>query len=307
MSKWVLNRKSLRPLFGIFLFVFIFGGVVRTSWAAVGPAKLWLAPTNETHSLGEVFSISVYVSTLNQPVNAVSGQLQFSQSNVEVANISKDGSVLTVWTEEPAYSNDKGTIRFAGGLPSPGFAGAQGLLFSISFRAIAPGPMTLVWGKSSVLANDGLGTNILGASQSAGATIQDQASSPQPEVPSAVTPVNSATAEVENKGFADEVRVVLYNKLVLFFALFTLVLLLLYWRERTYRKVQTGVTRALTGSMVEQEFSALRKDVASELWHLEKKMKRGEPFSAEERERREKLLQEIATHQKDTEERLGKI
>jgi hypothetical protein len=36
-------------------------------------------------------------------------------------------------------------------------------------------------------------------------------------------------------------------------------------------------------------------------------MKRGEPFSAEERERREKLLQEIATHQKDTEERLGKI
>jgi hypothetical protein len=94
---------------------------------------------------------------------------------------------------------------------------------------------------------------------------------------------------------------------VLFFALFTLVLLLLYWRERTYRKVQTGVTRALTGSMVEQEFSALRKDVAAELWHLEKKMKRGEPFSAEERERREKLLQEIATHQKDTEERLGKI
>ena len=49
-----------------------------------------------------------------------------------------------------------------GGIPSPGITTSQGIVQSLTFRVVAPGDAELTFGKETqVLANDGLGTNIL--------------------------------------------------------------------------------------------------------------------------------------------------
>ncbi len=128
---------------------------------AAEAATLYLSPASGSYQVGKTFSASIYTNSADQASNAYSGSLSFPTDKVEVTGLSKSGSIMSLWVQEPSYSNANGTISFEGIIFNPGYNGAAGKLLTITFRAKAVGAASVRFTSSSVLANDGLGTNIL--------------------------------------------------------------------------------------------------------------------------------------------------
>ena len=124
-------------------------------------ATLYFSPSSGEYAVGGVFSVSVYVSSADQAMNAASGAVSFPADKLEVISLSKTGSIFTLWVQEPLFSNSSGAVNFEGIALNPGFTGIGGKLITINFKAKAAGAAVLNFSSGSVLANDGKGTNIL--------------------------------------------------------------------------------------------------------------------------------------------------
>ncbi len=144
-------------------------------------ATLSVSPSSGSYAVGRTFSVSIGVSSVDQAMNAASGVLSFPANKLEVVSISKTGSIFSLWVQEPSFSNTAGTVSFAGIVLNPGFTGTYGRILSVSFRAKATGSATLSFSSTSVLANDGNGTNIL--TKTSGATFTIVAATPPPPAP----------------------------------------------------------------------------------------------------------------------------
>ncbi len=112
-------------------------------------------------TVSQEVTIPVVISTNNETINAAEIYLTFDPAKVEVKSVSKDGSLFQIWiTDEPKFSNQLGTISFAGGLPTPGFKG-RGRVGTVSLVAKHSGLAVLTFDKKTrILKNDGLGTAI---------------------------------------------------------------------------------------------------------------------------------------------------
>lgn len=139
---------------------------------AEAEAFLYLTPSKANFNVGDEFFASVKLNTGGTPTNAVKAILYFPKDKLEVIDISKDGSIFTLWPEEPKFSNETGEISFLGGLPHPGFNGSDGNLLSIKFKAKEKGGVNLDFGESAVLASDGRGTNIFSYGERASYTLK---------------------------------------------------------------------------------------------------------------------------------------
>ncbi len=150
--------KKIKSLLvgGALLFV-IFGILPATAQAAT----LYFSPSSGSHAVGATFSVSIYVLSADQAMNAASGIVSFPTDKLEVTSLSKTGSIFTLWVQEPSFSNLGGTINFEGIVLNPGFTGSVGKIISINFRVKATGQVPLTFSSGSALANDGKGTNIL--------------------------------------------------------------------------------------------------------------------------------------------------
>ncbi|MFA4827505.1 MAG: hypothetical protein WC596_04655 [Candidatus Shapirobacteria bacterium] len=147
--------KTILLVFISFLSVF-FGGV-----SAVSAATLYFSPSSGSYTIGQNFSVSVYVSSADQAMNAASGVISFPQDKLEITSFSKSNSIFTLWVQEPAFSNGVGMVNLEGIVLNPGFTGATGKIITVNFKAKAAGNALLNFSSGSVLANDGKGTNIL--------------------------------------------------------------------------------------------------------------------------------------------------
>lgn len=151
-------------------------------------AILKLSPNTGVYSAGKSFTVSVLLNTEGKPVNAADGQLSFNPQELQVVSVSRTGSIFNLWTEEPSFSNTKGTIMFGGGSPS-GYKGASGSIVSIIFRSLGAGTPKVTFSNGSALAADGMGTNVLTAMNGGTYTIAAESESPAPEyIPPANTP-----------------------------------------------------------------------------------------------------------------------
>lgn len=129
---------------------------------AAGPASLYLTPKQGSFDVGSTFEVSLVLNTNDNSVNAVEVDLRFSPETLQVVSPTGGTSFVAVWVTQPSYSNEKGTIHFAGGLPTPGITTSAGKVSTVTFRAKAPGEATVeILPTSRVLLNDGKGTNIL--------------------------------------------------------------------------------------------------------------------------------------------------
>lgn len=144
-------------------------------------ANLRFAPSSGSYAVGRNFSVGVYVSTPNQAINAVSGIISFPSDKLEVVSLTRGGSILTLWVQEPSFSNTNGTVNFEGVVLNPGFIGANGRIITVNFRSKSSGEAKLNFSSSSVLANDGAGTNILMSSGEANFNITNILVLPRPE------------------------------------------------------------------------------------------------------------------------------
>lgn len=124
-------------------------------------ASLYFAQLLENPRHGNNFTVTIKVDSLAVPVNAIKGNLAFNKERMEIISVSKIGSILNLWVEEPRFNNLEGTLRFQGGVPRPGFIGNGGTVLHVIFRDKSPGPTSLIWREGEVLAADGQGTNIL--------------------------------------------------------------------------------------------------------------------------------------------------
>lgn len=128
--------------------------------ALVFAASVFINPAGGTYREGDLFSALVSVDTNGASINAGSGEIRFDNSRLRVESLGFSKSIFTIWTEEPRYSNTTGTITYSGGVPSPGYKGSDGSLVRITFRALKEGGAEAIFLSGSILANDGLGTNI---------------------------------------------------------------------------------------------------------------------------------------------------
>lgn len=132
---------------------------------AQGNGALYFSPSSGQHQVGATFLVSVRMSTGGDAVNAAEGSVMFDAGKLEVVSVSKAGSIFTLWPTEPTFSNSDGTVRFTGGLPSPGYSGSSGQIITINFRArtatTLKGYTDVILVSGAMLANDGSGTNIL--------------------------------------------------------------------------------------------------------------------------------------------------
>lgn len=146
--------------FGVFISG-IFLGLVFLRADAAEAATMYFVPNSGTHLLGDNFSVSVYLASTDQAANAVSGVLAFPLDKMTVTSIVKTGSIISLWTQDPSFSNGNGTVKFEGIVLNPGYKGAGGKILTINFKVKATGAATMNFTSGSILANDGLGTNIL--------------------------------------------------------------------------------------------------------------------------------------------------
>jgi len=151
-------------------------------------ATLYVSPASGTYEVGEVVSVRILVSS-DQSVNAVSGSLSFSNDTLTLSSISKSGSFVNFWTQEPTFSNGAGTIDFEGVSLGSGYSGSGGTVITITFRAKAPGTARVSFTAASILANDGQGTDVTEAKNGASFSVRERTTpGPQKPQPQEVAP-----------------------------------------------------------------------------------------------------------------------
>lgn len=168
----------------ILVFSFFWG--IKT----VRAASLFFSPSSGAFKIGQNFSVSIVVSSAEKAMNATQGTVSFSSEQLEVASLSKSGSIISLWVQEPSFSNGQGAVNFEGIVLNPGFTGSAGKIITINFKAKAVGEAILNFSSGSVLANDGAGTNILDGLGAAQFDINPTAVGPQPS--EITTPVEKA-------------------------------------------------------------------------------------------------------------------
>jgi hypothetical protein len=120
-------------------------------------ADLFLMPQSQTIYKEDTFIAEIRLNTGEEEVNALEANLEFPPELLEVLDISKGGSILSLWPTEPFFSNSTGKISLTGGIPG-GFKG-QGMIAQITFRVKELGKAIINFGDTSqVLLNDGKGT-----------------------------------------------------------------------------------------------------------------------------------------------------
>jgi hypothetical protein len=136
---------------------------------AEGSAGLFFSTPSRQTEEGEVFSVDVKVQSSLESINAISGGVTFPEAIVRVVSTSKDKSIINLWTQEPKIQTNK--ILFEGLILNPGWKGASGSVFKITFEAKRAGTVSLGFSEGAILANDGAGTNILGSLKGLSITI----------------------------------------------------------------------------------------------------------------------------------------
>ena len=153
-----LSKNKITLILCILVFAFI---LLNTNVQSVEAASLNFLPSSGSYSVGKTITVSVYTSSPDQAINVVSGMITFSADKLQVLSLSKSGSIINFWVQEPSFSNSNGTVNFEGIILNPGFNGSNGKIITVTFIAKTIGVAPLSFTSSAVLANDGQGTNIL--------------------------------------------------------------------------------------------------------------------------------------------------
>ncbi len=134
-------------------------------------AGLNFSPSSGTHNKDSNFSVGIFVSSPDKAINAASAIIKFPSDKLQVVSVSKNNSIVDFWAQEPSFSNAIGEIKLEGVILTPGYQGNSGRLLTINLKGKNPGIAGLTIFSSSVLANDGIGTNVLASVGTASFTI----------------------------------------------------------------------------------------------------------------------------------------
>lgn len=124
-------------------------------------ATLGLSPASGSYQQGSVLTVNVYANSNGTAFNALSGVVSYPKDLLEVISVSKGQSIISLWVQEPSFSNTAGTVNFEGIVLNPGYNGANGKVLTITFKVKSVGTANLSFSSGSILANDGEGSEII--------------------------------------------------------------------------------------------------------------------------------------------------
>lgn len=124
----------------------------------VSAASLSINPASGTFEVGDRVTLRVVVTNVTS-INAISSAIYFPTELFTIESVSKAGSILNFWVNEPNFSQGAGILQFEG-VTLGGFNGGSGTVVSAVLRAVKPGSGTAFFKSGQILANDGQGTDI---------------------------------------------------------------------------------------------------------------------------------------------------
>ncbi|MCC7436522.1 hypothetical protein IT402_01450 [Candidatus Nomurabacteria bacterium] len=146
----------MKSIFKLFIFIIFFNLYFSTS--SVFATENFVISAPKEVSVGESFNVSIFVNSPSQAINAVSGVIGVS-GGVTFSKINRESNIINFWTSDPKIVGNQ--IRFEGIVLNPGYQGNNGFIFSASMVARKEGVATLSFSEGSILANDGLGSNVI--------------------------------------------------------------------------------------------------------------------------------------------------
>ncbi len=252
-----LNRTLF---FALFLFL-INCGVVFS-------ATLNFVPEGGSYKVGDIVSIKVLVSSPADAVNAVSSRIKFTQDNLSLISISKSESIISLWAQEPTFSNGAGTASFEG-IALSAYTGSGANIVTLNFRANKEGSANVNFVAASVLANDGQGTNILTGTNEASFNIvpapikevlptDNKPKTPKEIIEDAITPKIDQTDPKESPIYY-YVSEIDYSSIILICVwvalIFALMYLYLRYRYSTQKKLEEAK------KIAQKSFQILKEDL----------------------------------------------
>jgi len=151
----IKNRKIL------VIYILLLVSILMPSMSIAAGSTMSFSPSAGSYEVGSIFSVGIFLSSVDQATNAVSGTVTFPEDKLEVVSLSKSGSIISLWVLEPSFSNNAGTVDFEAIVLNPGFTGSAGRIITINFRVRSSGDANVGFSAGVALANDGVGTSIL--------------------------------------------------------------------------------------------------------------------------------------------------
>lgn len=205
-----ITRAKTRSITRLFVSLGILVLVLTIFPAGVKAATLYFSPSTGSFNVGQNFSVSIHVSSTGQAMNAISGVVSFPQDKLRITSLSQASSIISLWVQEPEFSNTGGTASFEGIVLNPGFTGSAGKIVTVHFSAKAAGNAIVSFASGAILANDGKGSNILTslgttafALQVAGPPVPEAVTPPEAVGGPAAPPISSSTHPDPNKWYAN--------------------------------------------------------------------------------------------------------
>ena len=159
-------------------------------------AQVVVSPSTGTYAVGQSFTATIQTDPQGTSINAVEAKLSFDNTKLSVVSVGKTGSAFTLWTTEPTFSNTAGTIDFGGGSPTP--FSTRSTLVTVTFRVLAEGSANVRIASASVLAADGLGTDVYTGAGNATYTTSAAATPPPAPTPTTPTPREETNTDESN-------------------------------------------------------------------------------------------------------------
>ena len=148
-------------------------------------ATLSFSESNQTYSLGDTIEVALLVSS-DTSINGIQADIEWPAGLLRLESITTDDTLLDFWVSEPAQRSVS-RAGFEGVILNPGYAGADGHVVRLRFKARSLGSGVVDFTSAAVLANDGVGTNVLTAAVPSSFNIVS------PVVPIHTAPVQPAT------------------------------------------------------------------------------------------------------------------
>lgn len=142
---------------GIFLFQNALGDELQQGLGV----SLYFPPLSENPRMGRNFTVTLKTDSLAQKVTAINGELSYSDEKLQIIGISKVGSIVNLWRQEPTLRNSSGKIVFQGDVAGSGFIGNGGTVFSIIFKPKSPGVASMLWSGAEAFGDPNKKNNII--------------------------------------------------------------------------------------------------------------------------------------------------
>ncbi len=128
---------------------------------AAGGSVLSLSLSTGAYGVGQTFQVGIMLNTNGEAINAVQADLSFPADKLEVTSLDYTTGGFLALVLDHTYDNTTGRVRLGGGIWSPGFTGAAGLVATLTFRTRAGGSAAVVFDATCAVLRNADNVNVL--------------------------------------------------------------------------------------------------------------------------------------------------